>query len=475
MTDIQLAYQTMRARSARFQRLWDYYEARQALRYSAKRLAQVFRNIDARFRLDAMAVVVDSSADRIDLLRFDATNKDAAGRLNESAKAGGLFLDADDVHRAALVCGESFVIAWREPDEAPQVYFNDPRDTVLFDGLEDPRKPRFAAKRWVDADGKLRITLYYPDRLEYYASVADAAKMSPEKAQLNQLGSAPNPYGAIPVFRFRRIRRACIGEIENVLELQDAVDKLLSDMMVAAEFSSARQRWVLSNMEDASTLQSRGGAVWLIAKGGSDEEPTKVGEFQATDLNNFGDQIDRLLNQIAIITRTPRHYFNRQGGDPSGEALIAMESPLTRKVNRYIEQFSDTWSRVGSFLGRLSGIDVEPSDLTVAFAPIQTVQPLTQSQIRQTGVASGVPLANQLRDEGWTEDEIEALNADQVKDPTQAFLDSLEAMKRLGVPQSAILKRLGMTDDEIAQAKAESEQSEVRRAALFASGGAPTE
>jgi adenylate cyclase len=49
-----------------------------------------------------------------------------------------------------------------------------------------------------------------------------------------------------------------------------------------------------------------------------------------TTLANALTAIDKMASTIAIITRTPKHYFYSQGGDPSSEALIAMEAPLNQ-------------------------------------------------------------------------------------------------------------------------------------------------
>ena len=62
-------------------------------------------------------------------------------------------------------------IAW--PDEEsgqPEAYYNDSRNVHLFYEADQPRRKRFACKWWIGDDGHRLLTLYYPDRLEYYRS-----------------------------------------------------------------------------------------------------------------------------------------------------------------------------------------------------------------------------------------------------------------------------------------------------------------
>ena len=111
----------------------------------------------------------------------------------------------------------------------------------------------------------LGLTLYYKDRLEYYITQktykgtdmpTGAAAFRPAETP-----KAPNPYGEIPVFHFRPNRHAK-GELsKSITTLQDAVNKLLADMMVAAEFGAFKQRWIISNA-DTKALKNAPNEVW---------------------------------------------------------------------------------------------------------------------------------------------------------------------------------------------------------------------
>lgn len=414
-TDLELAFKTLQAKQKHYDKLFSYYDGDQPLVYSTRRLERAFNKLETKFVQNWMAVVVDAASAKINLRHLGILNNETLSeRLNSIFENTELILDANDAHLAALVTGEAFVIAW--PDTQGQIcaYYNDPRMAHVFYDENNPRQKRFAAKWWCDSEEKRRITLYYPDRLEYYTSIglAKAAMAAGAFIPLESEPNAENPYGVIPVFHLRRERRKIRGEFECVLSLQDAVNKLLADMMVVGEYGAFPQRYVISQA-GTGTLKNAPNEIWDLPAGDGEGQATSAGQFQPADLNVYLISMDKLASSIGIITRTPKHYFFAQSGDPSGEALIAMEAPLNDKVADYIARFEPVWSQVGAFLMLLDGQTVAPEDVQPVFSDPRTIQPLTQAQIRQTNVGAGYPLRSQLRDEGKSDAEIEQVETDR--------------------------------------------------------------
>lgn len=442
MTDLERAYHALTAKSADYGRYWDYYSGNHPLRYSTERLERLFNDIHTRFVQNWCSVVVDAGLDRLNLIRFDVSgNEVAEKRLNELWQSTELELDENDAHAAALVCGESYIVVWPDEEGEIQAYYHDPRLVHLFYDDANPRRKRFAAKWWVNSEDERRyLTLYYADRLEYYVSRGKSENVSSANAfEPAEMPVAPNPYGEVPVFHLRRERRAIVSELANAITPQDAINKLLADMMVAAEFGAFRQRYVISN-GDPGMLRNAPNEIWALPAGDGTGQATSVGEFEQTDLGVYLQAIDKLATSIAIITRTPKHYLFGQGGDPSGEALIAMEAPLNRKVQGYIERFAAAWREVAAFLLRLDGWAVPPMAITPVFEPVETVQPLTESMIRQNAVGAGIPLVTALRREGWTDAELEQVAADrseeQAAQANSLALAMLEQQRRFDQGQT---------------------------------------
>lgn len=437
VSDISLAVQVLLAKGKRYQLFWDYYSGDQPLVYSYDRMRDIFKNLNARFVQNWCAVVIDAVADRIQLQRITVADNDAATKdLADLLSSSKLILESGDAHLAALVTGESYVIAWPDEMGAAEAYYNDPCNVHLFYMADKPRQKRFGAKWWIGDDNYRYLTLYYPDHLEYYRSNNEVRTYSEGIYTVNDVTNGKsfvafatneaNVYGEIPIFHFMRDHRVVSSELQNIIEPQDAINKLLADMMIAAEFGAFPQRWIISNA-DSGGLKNAPNKIWDVPAGDGEGQPTSVGQFEAAPLANYLEAIDKWCTSIAIISRTPKHYFFGQGGDPSGEALIAQESPLNRKAQKYIDHFTATWSEVGKFMLLLNGTTVDDNAITPIFDKPQTMQPYTQALTRKEGVAAGLPLMWLIEQEGYTEQELDEL---------QGQIDEQQAKQQASLAQA---------------------------------------
>jgi hypothetical protein len=394
--------------------LWDYYSGQQPLRYSTERLREIFNDISAHFAQNWCAVVVDSVLDRLVLSGLTVANDDAASlRLLELWSQLSLDLEADDVHQGTLVAGDGVIIAWREPDGEIQAFYNDARMIHIEYAPSNPRQMLWACKMWTGEDDRYRLVLYYSDRLEYYIGRGKATQTGTASGMMADTPDvAPNPFGQIPFFHFRRERRDIRSEFANALPLQDAINKLLADMMVAAEFGAFRQRFIISQA-DPGNLKNAPNENWWIPAGDGQGQGSSAGEFSPADLGSYLKGMQELAASISIITRTPKHYFYAQGGDPSGEALIVMEAPLVKKVRRYMARFTPTWKELASFLLKLDGHDVPANAIQLIYEQPETMQPKSQAEIRKLQVDTGLPLTTVLRAEGWSAEQLAMMEQDK--------------------------------------------------------------
>jgi hypothetical protein len=234
----------------------------------------------------------------------------------------------------------------------------------------------------------------------------------------------PHDMGRVPVFHFRRNRRKIAGELRGkVMAQQDMVNKLLADMMVSSEFAGFRQRYAISNA-DLSDLEADATTLWTVPPGAEGEQPTQVGQFEATDLNNFLAARTALAEGMAIISHTPKHYMTG-ATQPSGEALMAMDAPLVKKVQHYQELFGATWRDLAVFFCHLKNIELKPEDVTIVWELANIDQPETTSNTVKNYVASQMPLATALREfAGWEPNQLERMDEEQ-KEATKGAPPSL--------------------------------------------------
>lgn len=426
-TDLARAYNALRSKQDHHNQRWDYYEGRHPIRFSSQKLQEFFGAFwrHAQFTENWLAAIVATSLDRLQIESIGVPEDEAASdRLSELVERMNLEIEMEDVFLDALVTGEGYLIVWENGRGEPDAYHNDSRSVHVWQDPENPRRTAMGAKWWLaDGDKILRINLYYPDRIEYWQAKAPAKDTPmPEFkpgawTRVDEPGAtggvAQNPYGQVPIFCFE-ISRHAQGEMDRGIPVQDGINKMISDLTVAADYACAPQRWAVTNASFGGKPPLTGNSLLEIPAGEKDTEPTQIGVFPAADTGNFLSVIEQKAKTMAAITQTPYHFFfSGAGGVPSGEALIALEAPLNRKIQRYQRRLGATLTDMARFALAVAKAPVQPDVLIVAnWLPAETVQPLTRATIRQTNVQAGIPIITQLRDEGWTQEEIDQMLAD---------------------------------------------------------------
>jgi len=310
-----------------------------------------------------------------------------------------------DIHVNALVHGESYMMLWPDAQGVPKAYYHSPTQAHVMYEEGDPYTPRVGVKIWQAQDKRHMMNLYYADRIVHLA-----ASTEPPKAvtAYRVISEDPNPYGVMPLFHFQLSQpELTIG----IISLQDALNKLLNDMMVTSEYSAFNQRWAIGNFDDGPIDVGPATTV-KIPPGVEGEQSASTGVYPASSPANYLESIGALTNDMAALSGTPKHYFEGQGANISGEALHTMEGPLVSKIELFQEQLAITWAQAMAFGLAIDGTAADAEDIEVIWKDPHTQQPLSHAQTRLTNTQAGIPIKNILRDEGWTDEQLEELDAD---------------------------------------------------------------
>ena len=429
-TTLKRCVAALSGKQAAMNRRFAYYDGTAMLPVITERLREVYHQFNIVGAENWSAVVVDSMTDRITLRGLHGPDDATTALLADAWSGTNLALETADAHEAALVGGEAYMIAWRDGDGPVECYYNDPRTCHIFYDTARPNVAALACKWWDDEDEAARfLKIYTADEIATYRAVrrsfdadrADASRFLPVDAP------APNPFGVIPVFHLRPRRRP-ISELESIISIQDAINILLANMLVTAEFNAAPMKYIISNATGIEDLVSAPNRVWTIpsgdALGGNGTSSTQVGQFAAADLGNYLSAVEQYINALSSITRTPKHYFQLGQNAPSGEALRVMDGPLVKKCRDRMDRFTPTYRGLGAFLCQLQGVMVDPATIRADWANPETEQPLHQAQEttaraqaivakRQTGMSR----RQGLRELGYTEDQIVAMDIEETADP----------------------------------------------------------
>lgn len=386
-----------------------YYHGDQPLKYTHERLRDVFGPGQVRFIQNWCSVVVNATLERMEFKGWDTVDEEGdpeglpAGAnevLDSFYSDHYLNTVSHQVHIDALVTGNGYLM-FEMIEGRPVPYHNSPEQVFVEYDENIPDKKLFGLKRYYSEEIDRNVMMiYWPGAIERWEAPRGAGHKPTEYQFIDKI---PNPFGEIPIVHFEVLK----PELVDVIPLQDSINKLYSDMMVVAEFAAFKQRWAITNA-DLEDLSAEPGSIQVVPKGASAEEDTKIGEFAASDLKQYLEAMAQLSNMVAIVSRTPKHYFESMGANISGEALIVMEGPLVKKVETYKAKMDQGWMEVAYFLVP------EEVDVLTTWERAQTEQVVSMSEAMATLVERvGLPLITVLKRFGWSEEEIQTMLEDK--------------------------------------------------------------
>lgn len=327
---------------------------------------------------------------------------------------------AAQAHVDALVYGRSFVMVWAGP-RGPLVTVESARQVAV---IRDPatREVTAALKRWVSG-GKGHAVLYEPDRITRYTSAANVEDPAAMPAtSWEHAETIPNPLGVVPVVpivnRGRLLEVDGVSEMDDLLDLSDALNKLLADMMVTSEFYARPRRWAsgLEILEDDDGNPVKPFSAALDDIWQSEAPETKFGQFDAARLDGYADAVALITQQIGALSTLPPHYLGLNGDQPpSADAIRSAEASLVSRCYQLQRTFGQAWADVARLIIAVrEGVDPLAIDLDVVWGNPETRTPAQAADAAAKLVSVGVPLAIVLEDQmGYTPAQIDRVRTAQ--------------------------------------------------------------
>ena len=370
------------------------------------------------------AAVVDALVERLELTGFSVEGRATEGKpeVDRPRDAGDdawdlwnanrMDLRAGEVHLGAVRDGDAYVIVWDDPRRpgTPVIHPN-PADlvTVVYDD-EMPGRIVVAVKRWTRKDGKTRVNVYYPDRIEKYVSrttTAPARLSLYERAEDDVL----NPYGVVPVFHFANnapIGMFGVSELVNAIPSQRRLNKTLADLDIAREIVALVQRWV-SGVEipidpltgKPADLKLAWERLLIMA-----DPQARAGTMQGADLSSFFRAIDDARLSIARNTGTPLHYMLLQNDPPSGKALQTLEARFVKKCRARQTAFGNTWEDAMALALLIAGRGDDTIRLSAQWANPAPTDAKAEAETAEIKARIGVPREQLLKELGYTDKQI---------------------------------------------------------------------
>ena len=374
-----------------YDRLRDYDEGRHQLKFASQDFEEKFGEQVRSLRENMCPGVVSAFTDRLNIASWGPDVDEATAETLD--RIWGL------VKYEAWLCGDGYVIVWPGAGDKPTPHYHRADQIVPHVDPLDPGGLDWAAKIWVSEDDYLRVNVYDDQTCTRWQS---RAKM-PEKADPKSISEATgkaeswrpfegssgdlgdvlrHTYGSTPVVRVRANASDQAGYgltiLNDVVPLQDALNKSVADLVVTGESYARPFRFLLNFKPESANpfaaageyMQAARQAVTSAARRRFDPQkqqifthdgPGPFGQLDPADLEKLVKVQDAFALKIGRVVGVPPYYISQTSGDiPSGESLRVLTSRMTARGGSFLKETAAPLRGLVELMGFKPGIEFAP-------------------------------------------------------------------------------------------------------------------
>ena len=426
----------------RYETLEAYYNGRHpSAAFSSVAFQQWFGTQLRGFADNWMRLIVSTTNNRLHVQGFRVGDSGDTSAVDKLAwriwKANKLAPGSRIAHRDAMRFGSAFTLIdplTLRPGGLPTVTVESPLQVIGSRAAADRWCLLDAIKKWVGDDGYLRLNYYTPDVVfKYRAASAVSAYLPNQPDRVLQqttwmrVDEVANPLGVVPIVPIENEPDLLLGglsDLEDMIPLNDALNKTVRDMLVASEYQAFQQRYVTGVevpkdpvtgqplTEHQAQLKASQSRVWMFPGAN-----VKVGQLDQINLGPYIEAIDMFIHHLSMVTQTPAYMLVGKMANLSADAIRAAELGFVGKLHGKQTDFGVSWEQTTCYaLQALATGDATDEQHAAAEAAQDGVETIWRS----AAAHSGSILSNEL---------------------TQ--------MVALGMPQQVAWERYGASPEEV--------------------------
>lgn len=347
-------------------------------------LKKVYRHLMPVSEAPWGALIVGSKLDRLEVSGLrDADNQAGAERIwIEAWQANEMDSESKLAHDAALLDGRCYATVWPGKGSAPPEISLDDVTQMIVEFAPGSRRKRVAALRRWEEDGTVYATLYLPEGIFKFKgpdNSANTGNVEWEKREVNgEDWPLANPFNPlVPVVEIavnRRLKSGAFpyarGEFQHCVGLIDRINLLTFLGLIVAFWQGFPLRGVIGEKIRHELLVDDEGKPIFNEDGKQktkqvppftaapdsvfqlENHEAKLAEFKGADRKNLS--VYGELDQLAVITSTPRHYFPLEGGiaNVNAETVGALEGSMHAAVHGHQASMGSLgWKQVAQLCG----------------------------------------------------------------------------------------------------------------------------
>lgn len=431
--DVVLAVADWKLRINNIQLYTDYYSGRHRIgQFATPAFRRSFEWILLNARENLCKAVVKGFASKMVIKGWEAATPEQSKQAGQLVDDLGMTRVFNLAHREAPRTGDSYVLVWPDASGDNRAWPKLSSQIAVRTKPGDPDSLLWAAMLWVDDGGFGRVNLYYEDVLERYTTTGKLRERSsqpgdpidwPSRASSYVPYSADgdsdviaHQYGRVPVvwFPWDADELGCHGRsiLEDVVPLQDGLNKSIADLIVGGESFAMPLRYLL-NFVAKKRIDPETGEV-TEAKIKADPTVDKfltipgngpIGQLDPPDATKLLAVHEAYATKISRVTGLPAFYVSQVTGEPpTGVALRVLSTRLTNLASEAHTDFGPQWSAVMELLG-VAGVRPRWEHP----APVDESEQIANALDRK---ALGFGFRENLLAMGYDEDDVDRIQAD---------------------------------------------------------------
>lgn len=420
----------------------DYYDGKHRIgQYATPAFRRDYLWVLENARENYCKAVVRGFSSKLKIQSWESNTQGQAQRAGELSDDHGLKRVINLTHRETYKTGDAYVLVW--PDESGERRAW-PKRSGMCVPLVDPGMPdrmRCFVTVWIAADGYGRVNLYYADRCERWVTVSKLRQPSMAQVDADNWPAKPAAWrefddedgfeipnlgdtSKVPAVWFPHDADDIGGHgrsiLEDVIPLQDGLNKSVVDMIVNSESVAQPLRYLLNyrakktiNPETGEPETEKLNANPTVNKFLAVPGDGPIGQLEPPDAKNILQLHEAYANKVTRVTGLPAFYVTQTSGEPpTGVALRVLSTRLTDLVLETMDDFTPRWQEVQELLGN---VDVRP--VWKDPAPKDESEELDDAEARKR---IGFGFRENLKQMGYSDEDIGRIDKERMKAVAEA-------------------------------------------------------
>lgn len=362
------------SRARHLQRMRDYAEGKGGVPDLDEGASQELRDLALLSPLNLCGVVVDAFDRGASVVGFRSPTESDDEPAWALWQANRMDARQSEVHRAALVYGESYVsVLPNDEREYPEFVTWSPLDAVVE--YDDPRRDLFPREamllRRATVDGEEVWSVLLVDsttvRVGKLLDGPKNAKGSKDGVRQQDViltgeswehGATYNGRPVCPVVRFVNERsaedRVPRGEVEPIIGLNRAANAVNLDRLITARFGAFQQKVVIGWAGSKTEALKLASSTVLAFE--DDPEAVKVQSLPASPLEPYNGLLREIKEQVALQASIPIYAATGTIANVSTDTAAMVESAHQRKLKRKRTNWGESWEQMLRLGVAMSGL-----------------------------------------------------------------------------------------------------------------------